>query len=419
MTELEFAQKVNDAGGTAYLVGGAVRDKFRGVTAHDRDYCVTGINEKKIAKAFPNIFNVGKSFPVFLLNIDGKHCEVALARTEKKVGSGYRGFSVKFDSSVTIEQDLFRRDTTINAMAIDILRDELIDPFGGREDVANKKIRAVSKHFMDDPVRALRAARQSAQFNFEITEETLTAMNLCAFELKDEPGERIFAELKNALKTDKPSIFFRSLERAGILEITFPEIANLRGKTQPVEFHPEGDAYEHTLQILDEVSKINPKPEIRFAALAHDFGKGKTPLEMLPHHYQHEMRGLDVLQEMAQRINLPADWKKIASFVISEHMRAAVMTRPGKIVDFLVRLHNSKISADDFNDIINLDNHGLPPFLANAEKILTEILKVSGRDAPPELQGEQIGNWIRKERIKALIKLKFLPDSKIEDEVFE
>jgi tRNA nucleotidyltransferase (CCA-adding enzyme) len=216
------------------------------------------------------------------------------------------------------------------------------------------------------------------------------------------------------LKTDKPSIFFRNLERAGILEITFPEIYNLIGKTQPVEFHPEGDAYEHTLQIVDEVSKINSKPEIRFAALAHDFGKGTTPAEMLPHHYQHEKRGLEVLQEMSHRINLPTDWKKIASFVISEHMRAAVMTRPGKIVDFMIKLHNSKISVDDFNDIINLDNHGLPLILANAKIIIAELLKINGKLAPTELQGAEIGNWIRKERIKVLGKLDFLPAPKID-----
>ncbi len=350
MTEIEFAQKIKEIGGTAYLVGGAVRDKFRGVQAHDRDYCVTGITENIFAENFPTALKFGKSFPVYSFDIDGKNCEIAFARTERKIGSGYRGFKVNFDSDVNIEKDLYRRDTTINAMAIDILRGEVIDPFGGREDVANKKIRAVSEHFTDDPVRALRAARQSAQFNFEITPDTLKAMNLCAFELKNEPGERIFSELKNALKTKKPSVFFRSLEKAGILSVTFPEIDNLRGKIQPVEFHPEGDAYAHTLKILDEVSEINQKPEIRFAALAHDFGKGTTPFEMLPHHYRHDKRGLDVLNEMNARITLPADWRKIAAFVISEHMRAPQMTHPGKIVDFLMKLHNSTISVDDFND---------------------------------------------------------------------
>ncbi len=406
MTEIEFAEKVARIGGVAYLVGGAVRDKIRGVVAHDKDYCLTGIVESAFVENFPDAQKVGKSFPVYLLEIDGKMNEVALARTEKKSGTGYRGFKVNFDSTVTIEQDLYRRDTTMNAMAFDILRDKLIDPFGGREDTLNKKIRATSKHFIDDPVRALRAARQSAQFDFEITDETFYAMNLCAVELKAEPVERIFAELERALKTDKPSIFFRSLERAGLLEITFPEIADLRGKTQPIEFHPEGDAYEHTLNIVDEVAKVNPKPEIRFAALAHDLGKGKTPLEMLPHHYGHDMRGIEVLREMNKRLRLPSDWKKIAELVIFEHMRAAVMTSAGKIVDLLIKIHKSKISIADFNDIINADNHGLPLHLANAEKILDEILKVNGNSAPRGLTGEEIGKWIRAERTRRYVAMR-------------
>ncbi len=406
MTELEFAKKIAEIGGKAYLVGGAVRDKFRGVEAHDRDYCVTGVVEKDFAEKFPDAFKVGKSFPVYLVEIGGRKSEVAFARTEKKSGSGYRGFSVNFNSGVTIEQDLYRRDTTINAMAIEILRDEIIDPFGGRADVANKKIRATSEHFVDDPVRALRAARQSAQFDFEITDETLAAMNLCAFELAKEPGERIFAELENALKTKKPSIFFRNLERAGLLAVIFPEIENLRGKIQPVEFHPEGDAYEHTLNIVDEVSKINSKPEIRFAALAHDLGKGTTPAEMLPHHYEHDKRGLAVLAEMSERITLPGDWKKIAAFVIKEHMRAPILASAGKIVDLLIGIHKSKISVADFNDIIRADHNGLPSYLENAEKILAELLKVNGKNAPPELSGSEIGKWIRAERIRRFMALR-------------
>ena len=400
MTENEFATKIFNAGGRAYLVGGAVRDKFRDITAHDKDYCVTGLTEKMFEEIFPNAPRFGKSFPVYSVDIDGKNCEVALARTEKKSGKGYRGFKVRFDPSVTIEQDLFRRDTTINAMAIDILSGELVDPFGGRDDVLNKKIRAVSEHFTDDPVRALRAARQSAQFAFDITDDTFNYMRLCGFELKDEPGERIFAELENALRTDKPSIFFRNLQRARLLSVTFPEIDNLRGKIQPVEFHPEGDAYEHTMQIVDEVAAVNKKPRVRFAALAHDLGKGTTPLEMLPHHYEHEKRGIKVLSDMDSRIGLPKDWKKFAAFVIREHMRAPRLNMPGKIVDLIIKLHNAKISFRDFNDIINADNHGLPPYLADAENILPKLLTVSGKDAPPELEGAQVGDWIRANRIK-------------------
>ena len=405
MTELDFAKKIHEAGGAAYLVGGAVRDKFRNVVAHDKDYCVTGLDAETFNQLFPNAAKFGKSFPVYSIEIDAAFCEVAFARTEKKIGTGYRGFEISFSPDVTIEQDLYRRDTTINAMAIEILSGELIDPFGGREDVLNKKIRAVSEHFVDDPVRALRAARQAAQFNFEICAETVEAMRLCRNELAHEPTERIFDELQTALKTDKPSIFFRSLERANLLEVIFPEIAQLRGKIQPTHFHPEGDAYEHTLQIVDDVAKINSKPIVRFAALMHDIGKGTTPPEKLPHHYKHELRGLEVLEKMNQRMTLPNEWKKIAAFVIREHMRAARLKMPGKIVDLLLRIYGLKISVKDFCDIIRIDNHGLPFYLEHAQEIIDELLKIGGKDAPPELKGKDIGKWIFDERIRRFVEL--------------
>lgn len=405
MTEFDFAKKIHDIGGTAYLVGGAVRDKFRGVEAHDRDYCVTGVDEKNFAEAFPHAAKFGKSFPVYSVEIDGAYCEVAFARTERKVGTGYRGFDILFAPSVTIEQDLFRRDTTINAMAVELTSGKLIDPFGGREDVFNKKIRAVSKHFIDDPVRALRAARQSAQFGFEICAETIEAMRCCKEELAHEPTERIFDELVTALKTNKPSIFFRSLERADLLAITFPEIANLRGKIQPTCFHPEGDAYEHTLKIVDDVSAINPKPIVRFAALVHDLGKGTTPPEMLPHHYKHEKRGLEVLNQMNRRMTLPNDWKKFAAFVIREHMRAPRLNKAAKIVDLLLSLNALTVDVKDFCDIIGADNHGLPPYLEHAQELIGELLKIGGKDAPPELYGSEVGQWIRAARIRRFVKI--------------
>ena len=405
MTEFDFAKKIHELGGAAYLVGGAVRDKFRGVEAHDRDYCVTGVDEKIFSAAFPKAAKFGKSFPVYAVEIDGKFCEVAFARTEKKIGTGYRGFEISFSADVTIEQDLFRRDTTINAMAIELLSGALIDPFGGRQDVLNKKIRAVSKHFTDDPVRALRAARQAAQFNFEICDSTIEAMKLCGEELSHEPTERIFDELETALKTDKPSIFFRSLERAELLEIIFPEIFQLRGKIQPTTFHPEGDAYEHSLKILDEVAAVNPKPMVRFAALMHDIGKGTTPPEKLPHHYRHEKRGLEVLEQMNRRMTLPHEWKKSAAFVIREHMRAPRLKKAGKIVDLLLRLNGLKLDVKDFCDIIRADNHGLPPYLEHAREIIDALLKIGGKDAPPELEGAEVGKWIYAARTRRFIEI--------------
>lgn len=406
MTELEFANKIHELGGKAYLVGGAVRDKFRGVEAHDRDYCVTGIDKRTFVAGFPNAPKFGKSFPVYSVEIDAAQCEVAFARTERKVGTGYRGFEVIFTPDVTIEQDLYRRDTTINAMAIELLSGDLVDPFGGREDVLSKKIRAVSEHFTDDPVRALRAARQAAQFGFEICAETVEAMRRCGEELAHEPSERIFGELKTALKTEKPSIFFRSLERAGLLEVTFPEIANLRGKIQPIEFHPEGDAYEHTLNTLDAVAKINPKPIVRFAALMHDIGKGTTPPEMLPHHYLHEKRGLEVLNQMDNRMTLPTYWKKMAAFVIREHMRAPRLEKAGKIVSLLFKLYSLKLDIKGFCDVIRIDNGGLPPYLEDAQAIIDELLTIGGKDAPPDLNGAAIGKWIHQERVRLFATLR-------------
>ncbi len=408
MTEIDFAKKIAALGGSVYLVGGAVRDKIRQVKAHDRDYCICGLAEDIFAENFPDALKFGKRFPVYSVEIGGVMCEVAFARTETKISAGYKGFSVNFEPSVTIEEDLFRRDTTINAMAINLLTGALIDPFGGKADIHSGIIRAVSRHFTEDPVRALRAARQAAQFNFDITPQTLSAMNACRTELSTEPRERIFAELVHALNTPVPSKFFRSLELANLLEVTFPEIANLRGKIQSKTFHPEGDAYEHSLQILDAVSEVNPKPEIRFAALMHDIGKGLTPQEMLPHHYEHERRGLEVFQQICKSLPVPNDWKKITAFVIKEHMRAPMFAKAGKITAFLMRLHSSKISVADFNDIIRADNHGLPEYLERAEFFIAEFLKINGNDAPINLKGPEIGNWIFEQRIKTYTNLKKL-----------
>lgn len=403
MNEKEFINKIRTINGKVYLVGGAVRDKFRGVIAHDKDYCITGVSEEAFNKQFPEAFKVGNSFPVYKLMIDNEYCEVAFARREKKISKGYKGFETHFDPSVTIEDDLFRRDTTINAIAVELESGRIIDPFNGIKDIENKVIRAISKHFIEDPVRALRAARQSAQFQFEITTETLIAMNQCAKEIANEPSERIFNELNLTLQTNKPSIFFRNLERAKLLDILFPEISQLIGKIQPTDFHPEGDAFEHSMNIVDEVAKVNAKPMVRFAALVHDLGKGTTPQSMLPHHYGHDKRGLIVLNEWNKRMTLPSDWLKVAKFIIEKHMQAPLYKRPGKIVDLIMKIPTSKLSFKDFNDIIFADHRSLPDYLEQAEEIYNEFLKVNGANAPNELQGEQIGKWIREERIKIYI----------------
>lgn len=405
MREAVFVKRINDLGGKVYLVGGAVRDKIRDVEAHDKDYCIVGIIEKEFNENFPKAFKVGNSFPVYKVLIDDNFCEVAFARREHKVGTGYRGFEAIFEPTVTIEDDLYRRDTTMNAIAIELPSGKLIDPYKGIEDIKNHKIRAISKHFIDDPVRALRAARQSAQFQFDITDETIIAMNKCGAELAQEPSERIFNELNLALHTDKPSIFFRSLERAKLLEIVFPELHQMIGKTQPTEFHPEGDAFEHVMNIVDEVAKVNNKPLVRFAALVHDLGKGTTPKSMLPHHYGHDIRGLEVLSEWNRRMIMPRDWIKAAKFVIENHMHAPLYKKPGKIVNLIMKIQSAKLSFDDFNDIIRADHKSLPIYLEHSKRIYAELLKVNGNNCPPNLEREQIGKWIRAERIKNYLNL--------------
>ncbi|MBR2179597.1 MAG: HD domain-containing protein [Selenomonadaceae bacterium] len=404
MKESTFIDRINHIGGKVYLVGGAVRDRFRGVAAHDKDYCIVGVTEADFKSALPEAFKVGNSFPVYKVNIDDIFCEVAFARRERKVGSGYRGFDTTYDPNVTIEDDLYRRDTTINAIAIELPNGELIDPYNGIEDIADKKIRIISKHFVDDPVRALRAARQSAQFQFDITDDTILAMNQCSIELANEPNERVFNELNLALQTEKPSIFFRSLERAGLLEIIFPELHQMIGKIQPTEFHPEGDAFEHSMNIVDEVANVNRNTIVRFAALVHDLGKGTTPQCMLPHHYGHDTRGLEVLNEWRRRVTFPKDWIKAAKFVIERHMHAPLYKKPGKIVDLIIKIPSSGLSFNDFNDIILADHRSLPYYLEYSNQIYKELLKVNGRDCPENLKGEHIGQWIRAERIKALRK---------------
>ena len=302
MTEEAFAKVLRAHGARVFIVGGWVRDALRHVRPHDKDYMVSGIAEADFQRLFPDAQKVGHGFPVYLVSIDGCLSEVAFARKERKEGQGYRGFRVSYDPSVTVEEDLYRRDTTMNSMALELPTKTLIDPYHGADDVEKGIIRAVSPHFTEDPVRALRAARQAAEFGFSIAEQTSRYMHACREELKGEPQERIVAELRRALQAERPSVFFRALERAGILSVTFPELSLLIGKTQPQEYHPEGDAWQHTLLVVDRAASKTANVAARFAALVHDLGKGMTPKAMEPHHYGHEQRGLEQLAAWDRRV---------------------------------------------------------------------------------------------------------------------
>ena len=405
MREEEFVKAVEGAGGTVYLVGGWVRDHLRGATPRDRDFVITGLEREAFAELFPAASLIGHAFPVYLVEIDGVRSEVSFARRERKSGHGYRGFAVDFGAEVTIEDDLFRRDTRINSMAYRLPAMELIDPYGGRSDLAHCVIRATSHHFSEDPVRALRAARQAAELGFVIEDGTRTLMADCATELEEEPTERIVHELSRALAAPQPSLFFEALAHASLLESVFPEIFALKGKTQPPEYHPEGDAYCHTMQIVDVVARKTQTIEARFAALVHDIGKGKTPEEMLPHHYGHEQRGLLVLDAWNERMTLPKSWLMAARFVIKEHMRAPLLKKTGKIADLLLAVEKSGLSFADFRRIICADHGTLPYYLVHGEDLLRKMLQVRGTEAPPELRGADVGKWLREERVRRLAQL--------------
>lgn len=405
MREEEFVKAVEGAGGTVYLVGGWVRDHLRGATPRDKDFVITGLEREAFAELFPAASLIGHAFPVYLVEIDGVRSEVSFARRERKSGHGYRGFAVDFGAEVTIEDDLFRRDTRINSMAYRLPAMELIDPYGGRSDLAHCVIRATSHHFSEDPVRALRAARQAAELGFVIEDGTRTLMADCATELEEEPTERIVHELSRALAAPQPSLFFEALAHASLLESVFPEIFALKGKTQPPQYHPEGDAYCHTMQIVDVVARKTQTIEARFAALVHDIGKGQTPEEMLPHHYGHEQRGLLVLDAWNRRMTLPKSWLMAAHFVIKEHMRAPLLKKTGKIADLLLAVEKSGLSFADFRRIICTDHGTLPYYLVHGEELLRKMLQVRGTEAPPELRGADVGKWLREERVRRLAQL--------------
>jgi len=302
-----------------YLVGGAVRDALLGKQAYDQDWLVVGATpEEMLAQGYQQ---VGKDFPVFLHPKTKE--EYALARTERKVGAGYYGFEVFSDPSVTIEEDLIRRDLTINAMAQDA-DGNLIDPYAGLVDLENRILRHVSDAFSEDPLRVLRVARFAAKlasYGFTLADETkrlMTAM-VASGELSDLTPERVWQEVVKALKTTKPSVFFEVLDSVGAVEKLFPELSALHGVTQPEKYHPEGDVWIHTMMVLDAAAKLSECENVRFAALVHDLGKGITPKELWPKHTGHEGAGVPLVTKLAQRYRLPKKTQIMAEKVTEFH----------------------------------------------------------------------------------------------------
>lgn len=317
-----------------YCVGGAVRDQLLGISVQDRDWVVVGSTpEDMVARGFKP---VGKDFPVFLHPVT--HEEYALARTERKTTPGYKGFVVHATPDVTLEQDLLRRDFTINAIA-QAADGTLIDPYHGVADIQARILRHVSPAFSEDPVRILRAARFVARTGFCIAPETLILMRemVANGEVDALVPERVWQELARGLMEKRPSHFILTLSECGALQKILPEVEALFGVPQPPQHHPEIDCGVHTMLVLEDAALYGYTLEVRFAALTHDLGKGNTPAHILPRHIGHEARSVELLRSLCERIRVPADCRDLALLVARYHgdVHRALELRPETIVRLL------------------------------------------------------------------------------------
>jgi tRNA nucleotidyltransferase (CCA-adding enzyme) len=321
-----------------YIVGGAVRDRLLGLPVADRDYVVVGATpDEMVALGYQP---VGKDFPVFLH--PQTHAEYALARTERKSGHGYKGFTVYAMPEVTLEEDLLRRDLTINAMAEDEAG-TLVDPYGGQRDLAAKTFRHVSEAFAEDPVRILRVARFAARFtDFSVAPETNALMRqiVDSGEVDALVPERVWQEVARGLMDKQPSRMFQVLRDCGALARLFPEIDRLFGVPQPPEHHPEVDTGVHVMRVIDWAARQGLSLPVRFAALTHDLGKGVTPPELWPKHHGHEAKSVELVRALCERIRVPADCRDLAVAVARDHGNAhrALELRPGTLVELLERV---------------------------------------------------------------------------------
>lgn len=324
-----------------YRVGGAVRDRLLGVPFSDIDWVVVGASPDWLLDQ--GYQRVGHDFPVFL-HPESK-AEYALARTERKQGGGYHGFVCDFSPEVTLDEDLLRRDLTINAMAEDE-DGRVIDPHGGRADLAARLLRHVSPAFSEDPLRVLRVARFAARFHrlgFRVADETLALMRLLSAgdELTLLTPERVWQETSRALAGPDAAVYFQVLRDCGALAVLFPEVDRLFGVPQRADYHPEVDTGIHTLMSLTQAARLSEEPRVRFAALVHDLGKALTPPDVLPRHTGHEARGLPLIRQLCERLRVPRAWQELALLVGELHLdchravelRADTLLRKLEILD--------------------------------------------------------------------------------------
>ena len=318
--------------GQIYLVGGAVRDALMGLPVQDRDWCVVGSSPQEMLEA--GFISVGKDFPVFLHPHTKE--EYALARTERKTAPGYHGFAMHAAPDVTIEQDLARRDLTINSIALhavdmpangqfdvkNLAASTFVDPYGGQQDIRDQILRHTSPAFAEDPVRILRVARFAARYaGFSVAKPTMDLMRrmVASGEANSLVAERVWQEMAKGLMEDKPSRMFQVLRQCNALQVLLPEVDRLWGVPQPALHHPEIDTGVHLMMVLDMAAQLGAPLAVRFACLMHDLGKGTTRAEELPRHLGHEARSVDLLLTICERLRVPTECKELATVVAKEH----------------------------------------------------------------------------------------------------
>ena len=400
-----------------YLVGGAVRDQLLHLEVLEKDYVVVGATvEEMLAKGYKAC---GKDFPVFLH--PKTHEEYALARTERKISKGYHGFSFYAAPHVTLEEDLKRRDLTINAMALDS-NGQLIDPFNGQKDLQDKILRHVSAAFAEDPVRILRVARFYARYyhlGFKIAPETILLMQEIVKKREVEAlvAERVWQETLKALKERNPEKFFEALNICGALVKIFPELFNLFGVPQNPKHHPEIDTGIHTLMVLKAATNLTNDLEVRFAALCHDFGKGLTPKQQWPFHKGHEKAGLVLVNALCDRYKVPKTYKQLALAVTEYHgeIHQCINFNPSKLIDLIEKLDGYRRPLR-FNKILltcQADSQGRTGFETMPypqKKFLTKILKATQKIDTTSLinqgiKGQDLAQAIWQQRIDIAAKL--------------
>ena len=397
-----------------YLVGGAVRDKLLGLTPKELDWVVVGATpEEMLALGYQQ---VGKDFPVFLH--PQTRDEYALARTERKTGPGYTGFVVHASPDVTLEEDLIRRDLTINAIAED--KDgNLIDPFNGREDLANGLLKHVSPAFVEDPVRILRIARFAARFakwGFKVSHGTNTLMRkmVANGEVNALVPERVWAELEKVLNEEHPERFFEVLRGCHALQKLFPEIDQLFGVPQPEKYHPEIDTGIHVMMVLQQAAKLSPDPIVRFAALTHDLGKGTTPKADLPKHHGHEARSVELVIALCDRYRIPNDYRELAILTARYHTHChnADELKPSTMLEVIEAMDAFR-RPERFEQYLiacTADFKGRPgyeeleyPQVDRFHKALDAANSVNTKDIVASgLKGEAIREELHKQRISAI-----------------